>query len=189
MVDQGDVLDADQAAQYLGIHAETLRRLARESRVPAYKVGGGWRFNRSTLYRWAESQHAAYRRRSILVVDDDPTVCDVFRRTLEGAGYFVTTAASGREALEDLERVSRDLVLLDLKMPGMGGPAALREIRKRHGSLPVIIVTGYPESDLMVEAMRYSPIMLLAKPVEPDRILEAVRMAFTGTAGEVGPVP
>ena len=181
MVDQGDVLDARQAATYLGVHEETLRRLARERKVPAYKVGGGWRFNRSTLYHWAESQHTVHRQRNVLVVDDDPTVCDVIRRTLERAGYRVTTAASGREALQDLQRSVHDLVLLDLKMPEMDGPSTLRELRKTYGPLPVIIVTGYPESDLMAQALHYSPLMLLAKPLEPARILEAVRMALAGT--------
>jgi len=134
--------------------------------------------------RWAESQHGPPRRRSILVADDDETVRHVISRTLQNAGYHVTTAANGIEALDSLDQTPHDLVLLDLQMPGMDGPSALKEIRKRYGPLPVIIVTGYPQSDLMAQALRYSPLMLLAKPVEPNRILEAVRTTLAGANKE-----
>lgn len=64
-------------------------------------------------------------------------------------------------------REAPDLILLDLKMPNMNGPQFLEELRKTHAALPVVIVTGYPESELMQQAMQYAPVLPLAKPVHP----------------------
>ena len=175
------VLNVSEAAQYLRVHQETLRRLARNGEIPAYKVGRGWRFNRSTLDRWAESQGPIRERGRVLVVDDDEDVRDTLARALEDEGYGAASAATGPEALELVRREVPDVVLLDLKLPGMGGPEVLKEIRKRHPDLPVVIVTGYPDSDLMAEAMRYSPLLLLPKPVEPQQVLEAVSLALGGS--------
>ena len=63
-------------------------------------------------------------------------------------------------------------------MDGMDGPEILREIRARCGDLPVIILTGYPDSDLMHEALQYSPLTLLAKPADPEKLISAARRAL-----------
>jgi len=170
-----DVLDPRAAAELLGMHEETVRRLARERKIPAYKVGGLWRFSRSMLYRWAEAQQTRQQPRRVLVVDDELAIRETVKRILEAEGYVVATAARGQEALEHVRRETPDAVLLDLKLPGMDGPATLREMRRLHATLPVIILTGYPDSDLMTQALEHSPVMLLAKPVDPDRMIEAVR--------------
>ena len=68
-----------------------------------------------------------------------------------------------------------DVILLDLKMPDMNGPQFLEELRKTHPDLPVVIVTGYPNSELMQEAAKFAPVMLLAKPVENALLERTVR--------------
>jgi len=90
----------------------------------------------------------------------------------------VIQAADGLQALAAMQQQKPDLVLLDLKMPVMDGPATLKEIRAQWKRLPVIILTGYPDSDLMSRALESSPVTLLAKPVEPDHIMTAVRDAL-----------
>lgn len=183
MAEEHDILDAREAARFLGVHEETLRRLAREKKIPAYKLGGGWRFNKSFLYRWADSQQANRRRKHILVVDDEQTVREVIGRVLQKASFDVTSAASGAEALEEIAKETPDLILLDLKMPDMDGPATLAEIRENVGDVPVIVITGYPDSDLMARALERGPIMLLTKPVAPRQLIQTVRMVLEG-AGE-----
>lgn len=184
MADEHDILDAREAARFLGVHEETLRRLAREKKIPAYKLGGGWRFNKSFLYRWAESQQASRRRKTILVVDDDQAVREVVRSALEKASFGVATAAGGVQALAEIARETPDLILLDLKMPDMDGPTTLAKIRERLGDIPVVIITGYPDSELMAKALECGPIMLLTKPVRPRQLVQTVRMVLDG-AGEV----
>ncbi len=174
MQHETDILDARGAAEYLKLNEQTVRRLAREKQIPAFKVGGSWRFKKSVLDRWAESQHLAGQPRNILVVDDEEPVRDFVRRVLEREGHNVRTAAEGEEALQNMQESEPDCVLLDLRMPGMSGPEVLKNIREDYGQLPVVILTGYPEIALMHRALEYAPITLLAKPVTRDQIVEAV---------------
>lgn len=180
MADEKETLDIHEAAKLLGVHEQTVRRLARKNDIPSYKVGRLWRFDRAALHRWAETHHERTRAANILVVDDEPGIRDFVRRVLELEGYGVSTASDGPEALALMQRQAPDVVLLDLKMPGMAGPTVLKKIRKAHGALPVIIITGYPDSDLMAEALRYAPVLMLPKPVEQDQVLEAVGVALHG---------
>lgn len=170
-----EVLDVREAAEYLRLNEQTVRRLARDREIPAFKVGGSWRFKRSSLDRWAVSQEQAEPTYKILAVDDDDTIRGLLKRILSGAGYAVEVASGGREALEIASIQTPDLILLDLHMPGMTGPQILEEIRKLYGNVPVVILTGYPESSLMEKALRFSPVTLLAKPSTPEKILESVR--------------
>ena len=181
-----DVLSAQEAADYLGVHVETIRRQARKGEIPAYKIGKDWRLRKSALNRWAEQHHERARSAHVLVVDDEEVIHSLIKRVLEPQGYRVSAALDGTEALSLMRHETPDVVLLDLQMPGMNGPAVLREIRKDYGDLPVIIITGHPDSDLMSQAMQCSPFLLLSKPVTVAQLLEAVRSAVRGRAPAQG---
>jgi DNA-binding NtrC family response regulator len=115
---------------------------------------------------------------SVLVIDDDEKVCLALSRHVEQMGCRARHATSGARGLELVAEQAPDLVLLDLKMPGMSGPEFLEKLRKDHPALPVVIVTGYPDSDLMHQATRYPPLMLLPKPVKRGHIEGTVRMVL-----------
>ncbi len=119
--------------------------------------------------------HAPEQRTRVLIVDDDPSIRDFERRVLEKAGFQVTSATNGAEALELMGQSARDLVLLDLEMPVLDGAATLKQIRQLWGLVPVIIQTGYPEGELMARALESSPFTLLAKPCSIDRLVSTVR--------------
>ena len=74
MASDDAVLNARQAAAFLGVHIETVRRLARRREIPSFKVGTDWRFSKETLRRWFEKQGPRTRPGTVLVVDDDPPV-------------------------------------------------------------------------------------------------------------------
>jgi len=111
----------------------------------------------------------------VLIVDDDPAIRDFTRRVLEKAGFQVTTATGGIEALELMRQQARDIVLLDLEMPDLDGAATLKQIRQQWGLVPVIIQTGYPEGELMFRALEFSPFTLLSKPCSIERLVATVR--------------
>jgi CheY-like chemotaxis protein/two-component sensor histidine kinase len=115
------------------------------------------------------------QRTHVLIVDDDPSIRDFTRRVLEKAGFRVTTATDGIEALELMRQQPRDIVLLDLEMPKLDGAATLKKIRQQWGLLPVIIQTGYPEGELMSRALECSPFTLLSKPCSIERLVATVR--------------
>jgi len=173
-----ETLDIHRAARQLGVHPQTVRRLARRNEIPAFKVGKVWRFSRDALRRWAETHHRRSRGARVLVVDDEKAVRDLMRRWLTREGYDVRTASGGEQALAQMRMEAPDVVLLDLSMPEMDGPTLLAGIREEYGSLPIIVVTGYADSDLMSAALQYGPLVVLPKPVEGERVVETVRMAL-----------
>jgi DNA-binding NtrC family response regulator len=108
---------------------------------------------------------------NILVVDDDANLLDLLVDTLITIGYRAVRAPGGAEALERLRAERFDLVISDIKMPGMDGIALLGEIRRRHSELPVLFITGVATDDIVVRA---SPDGFLAKPFRISHIEELI---------------
>jgi len=175
-----DVLGVSEAAQLLGAHVETVRRLARSGGVPSYKVGRDWRFSRAALLQWIASQHDQRRPSTVMVVDDEKSLRDTVALFLQADNYRVVTAPSGDKAIQAAQQELPDLVLLDLVMPGMSGVEVLKALHYMRPELPVIILTGHPDSALLTEALRYPPVTLLPKPVDRDQLLGAVRRVLEG---------
>jgi len=166
MDDSTEIMDVNEAAAYLRVHIETVRRLARRRALPCFKVGKDWRFSRSALDRWCMAHDSTDASATVLIVDDEPQVCRILVKMIERIGYRALSCTDADTGLGLVARESPGLVLLDLKMPGRNGPQFLAELRKTHLTLPVVIVTGYPDSDLMHQAMQHAPLLVLAKPVE-----------------------
>ena len=97
MADIDDVLDARDAAAYLRINEQTARRIARDNEIPSFKVGGSWRFKKSSLDAWTgmQEQRSQGTVKRILVIDDDPGIRRVVQRSLERDGLTVDTAQPG----------------------------------------------------------------------------------------------
>ena len=176
-----DVVDAQGAASLLGAHLETVRRLARKGKIPSYKIGKDWRFSKSALRNWAETHHSRQRPPLVLVVDDEKSFRETTRMFLEAEEYRVATAVNGDEALELARREPIDLVLLDLVMPGISGVEVLKELHGMDPDLPVVVITAYPDSELMAEALRYPPVTLLPKPLEKTVLLKTVQRVLRGS--------
>jgi len=111
------------------------------------------------------------------VVDDEPVVCKSCLRILTEAGYEVETTLSGKEALEKLGHEPFDIVLVDLKMPGINGMEVLRNIRKTDPEIAVIMITGYATVESAVEAMKLGAFDYLPKPFTPDELCIVVEKA------------
>jgi DNA-binding NtrC family response regulator len=98
-------------------------------------------------------------------------------KELPRAGYVVLTAASGEEALERIRSADFDVVLLDLKMPGMGGMEALRRIKESGTAVEVVILTGHPDVDSAIAAMKLGAYDYLTKPFKLSELEEVLRRA------------
>jgi EAL domain-containing protein (putative c-di-GMP-specific phosphodiesterase class I)/ActR/RegA family two-component response regulator len=122
----------------------------------------------------------------VLLVDDDAAVRNALRRVLERRGYRVFACSSGSEALEHLSTGGYDAMVSDVRMPGMSGLRLLRAVREHDLDLPVILVTGNPDLASATEAVEYGAFQYLIKPVESDRLDEAVdRAAAIGRMARV----
>jgi DNA-binding NtrC family response regulator len=118
------------------------------------------------------------RKVNILVVDDEEVVRVSFTRTLSGQHCNVQTAPNGSEALRMMRKHSFDVVLLDLRMPGMDGLSVLRTIKAQWPESEVIVITGYPAVETAKESMSLGAFTYLAKPVGPDEVVEAANEAM-----------
>jgi DNA-binding NtrC family response regulator len=112
--------------------------------------------------------------RRIIIVEDEPNVRFVFRAALESDAYTLTTAEDGETALRWLSQEPSDLVLLDLRMPGIGGMEVLRRLRAAGSDVPVIVITAHDSVANAVEAMKLGAIDFLAKPLTPEALRQVV---------------
>jgi CheY-like chemotaxis protein len=119
---------------------------------------------------------------SILLVDDEPDVADLFRqhfrREARQGTYVLHFAASGEEALDQLSGEIRPeliVILSDINMPGMDGLTLLREIKERRPDLPVMMVTAYGDDERRRHAAEAGALQFLSKPVDFDFLKEQLR--------------
>ena len=113
----------------------------------------------------------------VLLVDDERSLTMALGRLLTMAGYELTTAPGGREALARLESMAFDVVVSDIRMPGMDGLSLLRSIRMKDLDLPVVFLTGSPTLETAVEAMEYGAFRYLTKPVDAQELTKVVEKA------------
>lgn len=113
----------------------------------------------------------------ILVAEDEALAAMALEDFLSYKGFRVTLAGDGLEAIEHYTRDPADILITDLRMPRMDGHALIREIRARHASLPVVVMTGFLSAepgDNDLTADRWKPLEVLRKPVSPQVILDTL---------------
>ena len=117
------------------------------------------------------------KKTNVLIVDDQEVIRLSFLRSLAGTHCNVAVAANGEEALQAMEQRRFDLVLLDLRMPGMDGMEVLKAIKQTWPDTEVVIITGYPNVESAKEAVRLGAYGYLAKPVGPAEVINAANDA------------
>jgi len=118
----------------------------------------------------------------ILVIDDEPSVRTVVRMTLEKAGYDVLEAEDGEQAIEAINtgenRLVVDAVICDIRMPKINGIEAIDYFQREYPHVPLVILTGYPETEMAVSFLRKGVADYLVKPVDAERLKDAVEKAM-----------
>jgi DNA-binding NtrC family response regulator len=114
----------------------------------------------------------------ILLVDDEQRFLTTTQKVLNKKGYGVLTATSGAEALKTLSLNPIDVVILDVKMPGMDGIATLKEIKRHHPRVEVIMLTGHGTLESAVEGLKSGATDYLTKPSDIAELLDKVAEAF-----------
>ena len=116
---------------------------------------------------------------NILIVDDEEVVRRSHLRSLASAGCNAQAAGDGNEALRVMEQNPFDVILLDLRMPGLDGMDVLKTIKERWPDSEVVVITGYPTIESAKESVRLGAFNYLAKPVGPDDVIKAANDAIT----------
>src|SRR6186997_244393 len=193
-------LTTEEVLDYLQVNLRTVYRLIKAGKIPAVRVGRQWRFRKRDIDAWLDSQRprgggraapaasasaapaaaprAASDRPRILVVDDESSIRDLLAKTLALAEYDVDTAPDGRSALERLRLYPYDLLIADLKMPGIEGLSVIREAKRLKSDLPVIIITGYSTETAAIEAVNLGVSGYLTKPFRVPQVLAAAAKAI-----------
>jgi len=190
-------LTTEEVLEYLQVNLRTVYRLIKAGKIPAVRVGRQWRFRKRDIDAWLETQRPRGSRAAqapapaarpgaaptgarprVLVVDDEATIRDLLSKTLALAEYDVDLAPDGRTALERLRIIPYDLLITDLKMPGVDGLTVIREARRLKADLPVIIITGYSNEASAIEAVNLGVSGYLTKPFRVPRVLAAASKAL-----------
>jgi excisionase family DNA binding protein len=185
-------LTTEEVLAYLQVTQRTVYRLIKAGRIPVVRVGRQWRFRKSDVDRWLENQGRGTRagaaaqptpaaragRPRILVVDDEAGIRELLSKTLALADYDVDLAADGRAALEKLRLYRYDLLITDLKMPGIDGLAVIRETRHIREDLPIVIITGYSTEASAIEAINLGVTGYLTKPFRVPKVLSVAAKAL-----------
>lgn len=182
-------LTTEEVLDYLQVNLRTVYRLIKAGKIPAVRVGRQWRFRKRDIDNWLNTSRPSGRagaserggpseRPRILVVDDEQAVRDLLAKTLTMADYDVDTAPDGPAALDRLRAAEYDLLITDLKMPGMDGLSVIREARRIRQDLAVVIITGYSTEASAIEAINLGVAGYLTKPFRLPRILAAAARAL-----------
>ncbi|MEE4213416.1 MAG: response regulator [Bacteroidales bacterium] len=119
--------------------------------------------------------------KKILVVDDSNTNIVLLESLLERNGYTVFTAGSGRQGLDSMRNMLPDLIVLDLKMPDLGGFEFLEVLRENDDwmDIPVVILSAVSDSDSIKKAMELGATDYLTKPLDPDKVIKLADSILT----------
>ena len=120
----------------------------------------------------------AQKSKNILVADDDDAIRELVRALLEDEGYEVTEATTGQEALDALKERTCDLIILDVRMPGMTGLDVLKQLREQQGELPVILMTAHGSPNVAIQASSLGVYGYVSKPFETEAVLSMIGHYF-----------
>ena len=116
---------------------------------------------------------------TVMVIDDQPGIRRLLAEVLQEDGYNVAIAANGHEALQKVKEITPQLILMDMKMPGMDGLETFRELKKAGKGERVIMMTAYGELELVKEALNLGAYKYLTKPFDINLIKKIVAEAVT----------
>jgi excisionase family DNA binding protein len=196
MIDE-TFLTTEEVLEYLQVNLRTVYRLIKAGKIPAVRVGRQWRFRKRDIDAWLDSQRMRGSARApaptstptvraatgtarprVLVVDDEASIRDLLSKTLALAEYDVDVAADGRSALERMRMYAYDLLIVDLKMPGMDGMTLIREAKRFKADLPVLIITGFSTESSAIDAVNLGVAGYLVKPFRVPQVLAAAAKAL-----------
>jgi excisionase family DNA binding protein len=186
-------LTTEEVLEYLQVNLRTVYRLIKAGKIPAVRVGRQWRFRKRDIDAWLDAQRPRGHRAAapsadrpsrtsdrprVLVVDDEASIRELLSKTLALAEYDVDTAPDGRAAVERLRLGQYDLLIADLKMPGLDGLSLIREAKRLNTDLPVIIITGFSTESSAIEAVNLGVAGYLTKPFRVPQVLAAAARAL-----------
>ena len=170
-----NLLTVKETAEYLRIPLPTVYYLIQRGKIPAIQIGGRWRIKKSTLDRDILRQDKQGQP-TVLVIDDDPGVQDLFRTFLRKIGFSRVVVGTAKEAIKSLRKQKFDLMFLDLQLPDATGDQVFRTAKQIDPDLKVIVITGYPDSEMLDRILQVSPVTVLKKPLKIEQLNQTMKI-------------
>jgi CheY-like chemotaxis protein len=149
--------------------------LVQRGQLPAIQIGGRWRVKKDALDRdvlRSEEQGQP----TVLVVDDDEALQAMFKLFLKKAGFSRMIVGTGKEALAALTKQKFDLCFLDLQLPDITGGEIYAFAKEKYPELPIVIITGYPDSQMLDNILKHGPVTVLKKPLQVEQLNQTLRI-------------
>ena len=172
--EQPELMTVKETAEYLRIPLPTVYYLVQRGQLPAVQIGGRWRIKRSLLDRDILKNEGSGQP-TVLVVDDDAQLQTIFKQFLKKAGFGRIVVGSGAEAIACAEKQKFDLVFLDLQLPDIPGDEVYQRLKHIHPDLPIVIITGYPDSEILSKILQSGPVTVIKKPIELEQLNRTVK--------------
>lgn len=178
-----ELMTVKETSEYLRIPLPTVYYLVQRGQLPAVQIGGRWRIKRSLLDRDVLRKEDEGGQPTVLVVDDDPALQALFKQFLKKAGFGRLVVGSGAEAIAIAKKQRFDFVFLDLKLPDISGDEVYTQLKQIHPDLPIVVITGYPDSEMLSRILAHGPVTVIKKPLEYDQLNLAVKQLGHKGAG------
>jgi excisionase family DNA binding protein len=170
-----NLLTVKETSEYLRIPLPTVYYLVQRGKIPAIQIGGRWRIKKSTLDRDI-LRLDKQGQPTVLVVDDDPGLQDLFRTFLKNIGFSRVVVGTAKEAINSLRKQKFDLMFLDLQLPDAPGDQVFKTAKQIDSDLNVIVITGYPDSEILDRILQVSPVTVLKKPLKVEQLNQTVKI-------------
>src|SRR3954466_1886191 len=169
-----NLMTVKETAEYLRIPLPTVYYLVQRGQLPAIQIGGRWRGKKDALDR-DDLPKEEIRQPTVLVGGDEEPIQDMFKLFLKKAGFSRLVVGTGKDALAALEKQKFDLCFLDLQLPDITGDEIYAIAKDKYPDLAIVIVTGYPDSEMMNNILKHGPVTMLKKPLKVEDLQETLR--------------
>ena len=170
-----NLLTVKETAEYLRIPLPTVYYLVQRGKIPAIQIGGRWRVKKSALDHDILRQDKQGQP-TVLVVDADPGQQDLFRTFLKQMGFSRVVVGTAKEAIKSLRKQKFDLMFLDLQLPDAPGDEVYQTAKQIDPDLNVIVITGYPDSEILDRILQVCPVTVLKKPLKIEQLYQTVKI-------------
>ena len=170
-----NLLTVKETAKYLRIPLPTVYYLVQRGQLPAIQIGGRWRIKKNALDKDILKEEKSGQP-TVLVVDDDESLQNLFKLFLKKIGFSRVVVGTVKEAIAALEKQRFDLVFLDLKLPDGPADDVYDFVKREQPDCPIIIITGYPDSEMLDRILAKGPITVLKKPLKTEQLSQTVKI-------------
>jgi excisionase family DNA binding protein len=169
-----ELMTVKEAAAYLRVPLPSVYHLLQRGQLPAIQIGGRWRVKRSLVDRDVLKTEPSGLP-AVLVVDDDEALQTTFKQFLKKAGFGRIVVGGGAKAIASAEKQKFDLVFLDLHIPDMSGVEVYLRLKELHPDLPIVIITGHPDSGMLSQILQIGHVTVIKKPIEFEQLMRMVK--------------